>query len=255
MSCVNLKCVKLIGVVFAGGLLFLFLVTSNHYKDVLSNHNIEQLVDIQTNPYLQARKSIISNDLLDESTKRSTTLPLITDLPASLLSPWFNSISTNFVEPKNLQTHKEGYIHIAVLLKNITAANNDGFKLRIKLSKWLNSLVTNTNRMPIHIIFLTDRPGIMAIRMLWFEVMPPFPLYNHLSLVNTEDSEKYMTREHISSDKKVMRFQAEFVDIDEITKTIYNKTLTMQKNFNHPNAKVQFSENVENPLAVIYFES
>ena len=83
---------------------------------------------------------------LEKSTNKSTLLPLFTDLPASRSSPWFNTISTDFVEPKNLQIYKEGYIHIAVLLKNITAANNSGFKLRINLSKWLNSLVTNTNR-------------------------------------------------------------------------------------------------------------
>ena len=61
-------------------------------------------------------------------------------------SPWFSTIPKDFSDPNYLRINTEGYIHIAVLLKNITAANECGFKLRVKFSKWLNSLVTNTNR-------------------------------------------------------------------------------------------------------------
>ena len=62
------------------------------------------------------------------------------------LSPWFNAISTDFVEPHNLRIIDDGYIHIAVLLKNIINADEAGFKLRINLLRWFNSLVTNTIR-------------------------------------------------------------------------------------------------------------
>ena len=47
------------------------------------------------------------------------------------LSPWFQSISTEFIEPHNLNINEDGYIHLAVLLKNITNADEAGFKLRV----------------------------------------------------------------------------------------------------------------------------
>ena len=108
--------------------------------------------------------------------------------------------------------------------------------------------------MPIYIIFITDRPGIKAIRMLWFEVMPPFSLYNYLSVSNIEENKIYMREEKNLRIEKVMRFKAEFVDIENIIKGLYDKTITMQKYFNHPNAKVQFTENPEDPQSIIYFE-
>ena len=67
-------------------------------------------------------------------------------MPSNHLSPWFNAISTNFVEPSNLKIIDDGYIHIAVLLKNITNADEAGFKLRVNLLRWFNSMVTNTIR-------------------------------------------------------------------------------------------------------------
>ena len=60
--------------------------------------------------------------------------------------PWFESIPTDFVDPKNLQIDNNEYIHLAVILKNLTAANDIGFKLRINFSHWLNSIVVHTNR-------------------------------------------------------------------------------------------------------------
>ena len=111
--------------------------------------------------------------------------------------------------------------------------------------------------MPLHIIFLTDKPGIMAVRMLWFEVLPPFAIYNQLPILEPNNDIKYSKRNHDfrnKTSKTVLRFQAEFVDIDNVIKTIYNETLTMQKYFNHPNTEVQYKENDENPLSVIYFE-
>ena len=61
MPCFNLKCVKLIVIVFAGLILLLFLATSDHYKDTLSDGNIQQIVNLQNNPYLQERKLPIGN--------------------------------------------------------------------------------------------------------------------------------------------------------------------------------------------------
>lgn len=62
------------------------------------------------------------------------------------LSPWYNAIAIDFVEPQNIRITDEGFIHIAVLLKNVTNPDQAGFKLRVNFSRWLNSLVTSTNR-------------------------------------------------------------------------------------------------------------
>ena len=60
--------------------------------------------------------------------------------------PWFESIPMDFADPKSLQIDNDEYIHLAVILKNLTAANDIGFKLRINFSHWLNSIVVHTNR-------------------------------------------------------------------------------------------------------------
>lgn len=112
--------------------------------------------------------------------------------------------------------------------------------------------------MPLHIIFLTDEPGIMAVRMLWFEVLPPFELYNQIRKTRYNeddiDVENQMANRNNRDYKEVLRFQAEFVDIDKLTEKLSNKTITMQKYFNHPNAEIQYKENDEDPLSVVYFE-
>ena len=112
--------------------------------------------------------------------------------------------------------------------------------------------------MPLHIIFLTDKEGIMAVRMLWFEALPPFELYNFIennenevektNLKSIEDNLQYQNQ------RKVLRFQAEFVNIDDVIEKYANKTLTMQKYFNHPKAEIEYKENDEDPLSVVYFE-
>ena len=108
--------------------------------------------------------------------------------------------------------------------------------------------------MPVHIIFLTDEPGIMAIRMLLFELLPPFPLLNDIPRVIIPVKGKELGGIETVTDKEVMRFYAEFVDIDEITKRIYNKTLAMQKYFNHGNTSVVFGGDNTEPGSVTYFE-
>ena len=113
-------------------------------------------------------------------------------------------------------------------------------------------------RRPLHIIFLTDRPGIMATRMLWFEVMPPFAIYNHIKSTDSENNRRHFDQDGGSEAqldrKRVLRFQAEFVDIDIILDEIRNKTLTMQKYFNHPNHTFTYKENDADPMSVVYTE-
>ena len=70
----------------------------------------------------------------------------ISDMQSNHSSPWFNAITTDFVKPHNLKIIDDGCIHIAVLLKNITNADEAGFKLRVNFLRWFNSLVTNTIR-------------------------------------------------------------------------------------------------------------
>ena len=113
-------------------------------------------------------------------------------------------------------------------------------------------------RMPLHLIFLTDKEGIMAVRMLWFEALPPFALYNFIE--NKEmDGEKTNSRgiednlPH-QNQRKVLRFQAEFVNIDGVIDKFANKTITMQNYFNHPKAEIEYKENDNDPLSVVYFE-
>ena len=113
-------------------------------------------------------------------------------------------------------------------------------------------------RRPLHIIFLTDGPGIMATRMLWFEVMPPFAIYNHIKRTASQNIQRNFDKdggiEAQSDTKRVLRFQAEFVDIDIILDKIRNKTLTMQKYFNHPNQTFTYKENDADPMSVVYTE-
>ena len=113
-------------------------------------------------------------------------------------------------------------------------------------------------RRPLHIIFLTDRPGIMATRMLWFEVLPPFVIYNHIKSTASENNQRKFNhdggKEAQLDTKRVLRFQAEFVDIDIILDEIRNKTLTMQNYFNHPNQTFTYKENDADPMSVVYTE-
>ena len=112
--------------------------------------------------------------------------------------------------------------------------------------------------MPLHIIFLTDKEGIMAVRMLWFEALPPFALYNFIE--NKENESEKTNLNSIEDNlrnqnqRKVLRFQAEFVNIDDVMNKIANKTVTMQKYFNHPKAEIEYKENDKDPLSVVYFE-
>ena len=112
--------------------------------------------------------------------------------------------------------------------------------------------------MPVHIIFLTDQKGIEAVRMLWFEVLPPFALHNFIPKTNHDEKKTDFknTKDDFDNSSliKVFRFQAEFVDIDEVMDKFANKTLTMQKYFNHPKEEVEYREDNENPLSVIYYE-
>ena len=87
----------------------------------------------------------------------------------------------------------------------------------------------------------------MATRMLWFEVMPPFAIYNHIKITASEKDQRDFDQDGGNKNqldtRRVLRFQAEFVDIDIILDEIRNKTLTMQKYFNHPNRTFTYKEN------------
>ena len=95
----------------------------------------------------------------------------------------------------------------------------------------------------------------MATRMLWFEVMPPFAIYNHIKGTTSENNfDQDGEKENQLDTKRVLRFQAEFVDIDIILDQIRNETLTMQKYFNHPNQTFTYKENDADPMSVVYTE-
>ena len=98
----------------------------------------------------------------------------------------------------------------------------------------------------------------MATRMLWFEVMPPFAIYNHIKSTDSENNQRHFDqdgrKEAQLDTKSVLRFQAEFVDIDIILDDVRNKTLTMQKYFNHPNHTFTYKENDADPMSVVYTE-
>ena len=112
--------------------------------------------------------------------------------------------------------------------------------------------------MPLHIIFLTDKEGIMAVRMLWFEALPPFALYNFIE--STEDDNGMANLKSnddnllYHNQRKVLRFQAEFVNIDNVLDEFADKTVTMQQYFNHSKAEIEYKENDKDPLSVVYFE-
>ena len=60
MSLLNLKCVKLTGMVFIGVMFLLFFVTSDHYKDNLTQLDLTQNIDYQDKQHLheQTPKSV-----------------------------------------------------------------------------------------------------------------------------------------------------------------------------------------------------
>ena len=87
------------------------------------------------------------DDLVESNEIAKTTQSVLSDLVhVSPSHPWFESIPMDFSDPKDLQIDNDAYIHLAVILKNLTAANDSGFKLRINFSHWLNSIVVHTNR-------------------------------------------------------------------------------------------------------------
>ena len=47
----------------------------------------------------------------------------VPDLSTSRLSPWFTAISTDFVDPKNLQINQKGYIHIGMTTGRVIGQN------------------------------------------------------------------------------------------------------------------------------------
>ena len=86
-------------------------------------------------------------DPVESNEIAKTTQSVLNDLVhVSPSHPWFESIPMDFADPKNLQIDDDAYIHLAVILKNLTAANDSGFKLRINFSHWLNSIIVHTNR-------------------------------------------------------------------------------------------------------------
>ena len=87
------------------------------------------------------------DDLVKSNEIPKTAQSVLNDLVhVSPSHPWFESIPMDFSDPKDLQIDNDAYIHLAVILKNLTAANDSGFKLRINFSHWLNSIVVHTNR-------------------------------------------------------------------------------------------------------------
>ena len=98
----------------------------------------------------------------------------------------------------------------------------------------------------------------MATRMLWFEVMPPFAIYNNIKSTASQNNQRNLDqdggKEAQLNINRVLRFQAEFVDIDIILHEIRNKTWTMQKYFNHPNQTFTYKENDADPMSVVYTE-
>ena len=90
---------------------------------------------------------LLVDDLVKSNEIPKTAQSVLNDLVhVSPSHPWFESIPMDFSDPKDLQIDDDAYIHLAVILKNLTAANDSGFKLRINFSHWLNSIVVHTNR-------------------------------------------------------------------------------------------------------------
>ena len=87
------------------------------------------------------------DDLVESNEIAKATQSVLNDLVhVSPSHPWFESIPMDFEDHKNLQIDDDAYIHVAVILKNLTAANDSGFKLRINFSHWLNSIIVHTNK-------------------------------------------------------------------------------------------------------------
>ena len=103
----------------------------------------------------------------------------------------------------------------------------NGFNLRQKFINLLKSLVLQTEKHPLRLIFITDHRSVFQIEKTFEDTLPPFPLENEVF------------------SGKVPRFSREYVQVGPIVDLVEPWTTTMKTYFNH--AKERFTYENKDP--------
>ena len=121
-------------------------------------------------------------------------------------------------------------IDIKYILYIFSGLNDDsanGFNLRQKFINLLKSLVLQTEKHPLRLIFITDHRSVFQIEKTFEDTLPPFPLENEVF------------------SGKVPRFSREYVQVGPIVDLVEPWTTTMKTYFNH--AKERFTYENKDP--------
>ena len=100
--------------------------------------------------------------------------------------------------------------------------SSNGFNLRQKFRNFVKSLVLQTKKYPLRLIFITDHRSVFQIEKTFEDALPPFPLENEVF------------------SGKVPRFSREYVQVGPILDLVEPWTQTMQIYFNHPKERFAY---------------
>jgi len=99
----------------------------------------------------------------------------------------------------------DDHIQIVIVLKGLNDDSGNGFNLRQKFTNLLKSLVLQTEKHPLRLIFITDHRSVFQIEKTFEDTLPPFPL----------EGEGYSG--------KVPRFSREYVQVAHFNKPYYGR--------------------------------
>jgi len=131
-----------------------------------------------------------------------------------------------FTDPSSM-VDWDDHIQIAIVLKGLNDDSANGFNLRQKFINLLKSLVLQTKKHPLRLIFITDHRSVFQIEKTFEDTLPPFPLENEVF------------------SGKVPRFSREYVQVGPIVDLVEPWTTTMKIYFNH--AKERFTYENKDP--------
>lgn len=115
-----------------------------------------------------------------------------------------------------------GYIHVAIILTNMTANH---YKIRDNFLNLARSIIFHARAQPVRFLFLTDsKKDIRLIKYILAYLLPPFPLVNRV------------IRGHYGTKEEVVlmdRFLFDFIDIRLILDQVRGNNKKMKQYFNN----------------------